>query len=85
MDRKNAPEAEAAASVREVLVTYTVKYQTVLNLIEDGNVPLRDQLSDAICDIDIPETEETRYIDESFELVECIDTATNKPIRPRGF
>ena len=45
-------------------VTYSVRYETVIEVEEGENV------DDAVSDVEIPETEKVMYVDQSFEVVD---------------
>ena len=46
-----------------VELIYSVKYRVVLDL-EEG-----EHLDDKICDIQVPEDDDSKYVDDSFEIV----------------
>lgn len=48
-------------------VTYTVDYETEID------VSSLDDIDDAICNIDVPENDESKYIGESFDVVGITD------------
>lgn len=67
--------------MQEVRVRYSVEYETVV-VIPKGDDPeaRRDAMLDALDAIDIPETKESTYVDDSFSVIEFTDPANDKTI-----
>ena len=57
-------------------VRFTVTFETTVDLDEGQS------LSDACADLFIPEDEQTKYVEDTFEVDSVTDVATGKTVEP---
>lgn len=61
-------------SPRRLKVRFTVEYEALVCVGEDDNI------TDAVCDIDIPERPGCEYVADTFEVQRVVDEETGKPV-----
>jgi hypothetical protein len=55
--------------MRTLEVTFTAKFRTTIQVDNSNEVKVDDSdLADLLSDIDVPETEQIRYVEDSYEV-----------------